>query len=251
MPTTKTSRWKLAGLWLLRFIGFCLIAGSLLSTTDFNQWWIRIWDFPRVQILVAMIVTAIALCFLDRGWRPWAPLILLCLSLWQLYRIYPYTPLVGVEVAKTLPDEADGEGCFTVLTLNVLQTNREYQRTAELIRGVDPDIVLLTETDQAWANALAPVLAEYSGRVDRPISNTYGMMFATRLPMKNATIQDLAQKDTPSVFATLTTNEREFRVIGLHPHPLLTSRHFRILIVCHTRCAYDLPILGLRDILVA
>lgn len=252
MSTAGTSRWKLAGLWLLRFIAFCLIAGSLLSATDLNQWWIRIWDFPRVQILIAMLVTATALWFLDRASRPWAPLILLCLSLWQLYRIYPYTPMAGVEVAKTLPDETDREGCFTVLTLNVLQSNREYQRTADLIRGVDPDIVLLTETDQAWANALAPILAEYSGRVDRPISNTYGMMFATRLPMKNATIQDLAQKDTPSVFATLTANGREFRVIGLHPHPPrpgqdTEERDAEIVLAARQARELKIPVLAIGD----
>lgn len=74
MARTFTSNWKLAGLWLLRLLALCLIVGTLLSTTDLNQWWIRIWDFPRVQILVAMVLAAIALWFFDRGWRPWVPL---------------------------------------------------------------------------------------------------------------------------------------------------------------------------------
>lgn len=252
MARTFTSNWKLAGLWLLRLLALCLIAGTLLSTTDLNQWWIRIWDFPRVQILIAMVLVALALWFFDRGWRPWVPLILAGLSVWQLYRVYPYTPIAGTQVAHTLPGEANGAGCFTVLTLNVLQTNREYQRTADLIRGIDPDILLLTETDQAWADAMAPIMADYSGQIDRPLSNTYGLMFATRLPMKDATIQDMAQKDTPSVFATLMAGKREFRVIGLHPRPPTPGqdteeRDAEIVIAAKQSRNLDIPVLAIGD----
>lgn len=252
MARTFTSNWKLAGLWLLRLLALCLIAGTLLSTTDLNQWWIRIWDFPRVQILIAMVLVAIALWFFDRGWRPWVPLILAGLSVWQLYRVYPYTPIAGTQVAHTLPSESDGAGCFTVLTLNVLQTNREYQRTADLIRRIDPDILFLTETDQAWADAMAPIMADYSGQIERPLSNTYGLMFATRLPMKDATIQDLAQKDTPSVFATLMVGKREFRVIGLHPRPPTPGqdteeRDAEIVIAAKQSRNLDMPVLAIGD----
>jgi|TARA_R100000501_G_scaffold13654_3_gene24944 endonuclease/exonuclease/phosphatase (EEP) superfamily protein YafD len=252
MARTFTINWNQAALWLLRLLSLCLIAGTLLSTTDLNQWWIRVWDFPRVQILIAMVSAAIALWFLDRRWRPWGPLILVGLSVWQLYRIHPYTPIAETEVARTLPGEADGDGCFTVLTLNVLQTDREYQRTADLIRDIDPDILLLTETDQAWADAMAPIMAEYSGRIDRPLSNTYGLMFATRLPMKDATIQELAEKDTPSVFATLMAGRREFRVIGLHPRPPTPGqdteeRDAEIVIAARQSRDLQMPVLAIGD----
>ena len=252
MARTSTNIWGLAGLWLLRLFALSLIAGTLLSTTDLNQWWIRIWDFPRVQILIAMVLAAIALWFLDRDWRPWLPLVLTGLSIWQSYRIYPYTQFASTQVARTLPDEADGDGCFTVLTLNVLQSNRAYHRTTDLIRSLDPDIVLLTETDQAWADAMAPTLAEYSGRIDRPLSNTYGLMFATRLPMKDATIQDLAQEDTPSVLATLTVGNGDFRVIGLHPRPPTPGqdteeRDAEIVIAAKRSQNIDMPIIAIGD----
>jgi hypothetical protein len=45
-----------------------------------------------------------------------------------------------------------------LLTLNVLQTNREYQRTSDLIRRINPDILLLMKFDQAWADAMAPIM---------------------------------------------------------------------------------------------
>lgn len=252
MARMVTSNWERAGLWLLRLLAIFLIAGTLLSTTDLNQWWIRIWDFPRVQILIAMVLAAIALWFLDRRWAPWFPLILAGLSAWQLYRVFPFTPFASTQVAQTRPGEAHGDGCFTVLSLNVLQTNREYQRTADLIRRIDPDILMLMETDQAWADAMAPIMANYSNRIDRPLNNTYGIMLATRLPMNDATIQDLAQKDTPSVFATLMAGKREFGVIGLHPRPPAPGqdteeRDAEIVVAAKRSRDLDMPVLALGD----
>ncbi len=40
---------------------------SGLSAIESNEWWIRIWDFPRLQILVAIVMAAAGLSFLH--WR--------------------------------------------------------------------------------------------------------------------------------------------------------------------------------------
>ncbi|WFL77532.1 endonuclease/exonuclease/phosphatase family protein [Altererythrobacter arenosus] len=219
MADSDNSTWKRVGVWIARSLAAILVIGSLLSTTDLNQWWIRIWDFPRLQILIAMVLLAAALWFFDRAWRPWLPLVLAGFCVWQFWRIWPYTPMASAEVARVEQGEQGTEACFTALTLNVLQSNREYDRTADLIRRTDPDIVLLMETDEAWAQAMAPVLQSYPEQIHRPLDNTYGIMFASRLPMRDASIQDLAQADTPSVFATLTAGARNFRMIALHPRP--------------------------------
>lgn len=252
MDRASIGTWKLAGLWLLRLIAMLLVAGTLLSTTDLNQWWIRIWDFPRLQILMAMVLAGTALWFFDRGWRPWFPFILAGLSIWQLYRIYPYTSIAATEVALAQTDEVDEASCFTVLTLNVLQTNREYQRTSDLIRRIDPDILLLMETDQAWADAMASIMETYSGQIHRPIDNTYGIMFATRLAMSDETIQDVAQKDTPSVFANLMAGNQKFRMIGLHPRPPTVSqdteeRDAEIIVAAKQARDLNMPVLAIGD----
>ncbi|QYJ08265.1 endonuclease/exonuclease/phosphatase family protein [Qipengyuania flava] len=244
--------WKLAGIWALRAISVLLVVGSLLSTTELNQWWIRIWDFPRIQILAGMILCLIALAKFDRGWRPWLPLALVGFALWQAYRVYPYTPLSPTEVARVAEQQTDRTGCFTALTLNVYQENREYGRTVDLIRRIDPDIVLLMETDQAWADAVAPALAVYPERIDRPLDNTYGIMFASKLPMRDASIQDLAQKDTPSVLATLSVGGHDFRMIALHPRPPVPKqdteeRDAEIVMAAKQSQYMTLPVLAIGD----
>ena len=249
---TEATGWRRAGIWVLRTLAFLLVAGSLASTTDLNEWWIRIWDFPRVQILVAMIASAIGLWYLDRAWRPWIPIALLVASAWQFYRVLPYTPLAPHDVERVAEGEAQDEGCFTLLTLNVLQKNREYDRTIELIRRTDPDILLLTETDQAWADALAEVLSAYPDRIDRPLDNTYGIMFASRLPMSDASIRDLAQADTPSVFATLQAGGHSFRLMGLHPRPPqpkqdTEERDAELVVAARMARDLDMPVMAIGD----
>ncbi|MDN3645009.1 endonuclease/exonuclease/phosphatase family protein [Pontixanthobacter aestiaquae] len=219
MSTEIPKPLKTTAIWLLRLLAVLILAGTAGSMTDANQWWIRMWDFPRLQILIAIVVMAVLLFLFDRMWRPWFSIILLLVACWQFYRIYPYTPLAPEEVAMSTPREAKADGCFKALTFNVLQKNRDYEPTLEMLRREDADVLLLLETDQKWADALAPVLDGYSTVVRQPLDNTYGLIFASRLPASEARVTDLAQKDTPSAFATLSAGGRNFKLIGLHPRP--------------------------------
>lgn len=248
----KLPGWRVALVWVVRVLALALVAGTLLSTTQLNQWWIRIWDFPRLQLLIAMVALAFALLFLDRKTRPWLPLALAFLSAWQVTRVYPYSFLAGNEVERIAETEVDAAACISVLTLNVLQDNRDYDRTAKLIEELDADIVLLMETDQAWVDAMVPALREYPGQLSRPLDNKYGLHFATRLPMSNASIRDLAQKDTPSVLATLQAGEQQFMLIGLHPRPPqpgqdTEERDAEIVVAAEEAKESGMPVLALGD----
>lgn len=43
--------------YLVRALAGLLVVVTALSIVESNEWWIRIWDFPRVQILVALLFT--------------------------------------------------------------------------------------------------------------------------------------------------------------------------------------------------
>ncbi|WP_162233717.1 endonuclease/exonuclease/phosphatase family protein [Sphingomonas sp. Leaf17] len=217
-------RWTRIAAGAVYAIAGLLVLVTALSAIESNEWWIRIWDFPRVQILVGLAVAAIAIGWIGRRWR-WPALGLLALAAaWQVYRILPYTPFASREVAFA-DDAFDAKSCFSVLSLNVYQYNTDYARTIALIDREDPDILLLLETGSKWAVALEPVLRRYPHRVDRPLDNTYGLMFATRLPMTKGRIGAIIEKETPSVFASLTTRGgTPFNYIGLHPRPPLPGQ---------------------------
>ncbi len=236
---------------LIRALAAMLILVTGLSIIESNQWWIRIWDFPRVQILAGLLLTGGLSLLLDREARRWIAMLCAIAAAWQLYRIYPYTPLAKTELV--FADEASGwDGrCFSVLSLNVLESNRDYPRTAQLIDRVQPDILLLMEADQQWANALATQLGRYPHRLQRPIGNTYGMIFATRLPMRDGRIETIAQKNTPSIHAELTAGT-PFRMIALHPRPPIPgqgtdARDAEIAIAASRAARMKLPVLAIGD----
>ena len=139
-----------AAVWVLRIIALVLLAGSLGSTIGAEQWWIRIWDFPRFQIFVALLISAILLWIFDKPWRPWLPTLLALVAAWQFYRVFPYTALANPEVASVTSTQVGDDQCFTIMSFNVLQDNREYDRTIAMLRREDPDILLLLETDEKW-----------------------------------------------------------------------------------------------------
>ena len=238
-------------LWSLRLLGVALIGVSLLSAIESSQWWVRIWDFPRLQIFVASLFTAVLIAFLDKRWRLWFVTALVVAGGWQLYRIYPYTKLVRQEVVFSESIDIPKADCFSVLSLNVLQTNRDYARTLAMVRSIDPDILLLLETDKAWQQAMEPVLSGYASRLDRPLDNTYGLLFVTRLPMSDSRIEDIAEAETPSVSAELVAGSR-FRLIGLHPRPPhpgqdTEERDAEIAIAARRAGETSLPVLAIGD----
>ena len=181
-----------------------------------KKWWIRGWDFPRVQIaIVGLILVPLIWFFSD--WAPELVVLLLALALvYQGLRILPFTPLWRKEVRMA---EAD-EGTIRVVSANVEMVNEDHESFLEVAREEDPDILFVMETDATWGRALDPVLAGYDTVLRELKDNYYGLVFATRLEVIRAEVVYLTPDDTPSVFAHLKDKAgREFRFIGLHPQP--------------------------------
>ena len=248
---------------MLRTIGFCalvlvtafLLAVTVASFTSANDWWIRLWDYPRLAIFtVAGICTLIAGFTLRGKRRLILGGVLVAVTLWQGYRIHRYTLLAKPEVRFIEADaEVSARHCFTALSLNVLQDNRDYGRTLELIRRTDPDMVMLLETDRKWVDALKPVTARYPHVREVPIPNRYGLVFMTRLQTDELTVHRLIENDIPSIFARMRTpSGRRFGYIGLHPRPPQSGtdtqeRDAEIAVGARTAAKSGLPMLAMGD----
>ena len=203
-------------------VGAALVLVTVLSMVESNEWWIRMWDFPRLLIFtLAIIFGVFAVILLTGRWRYASGVALAMVALWQGARILPYTMMVAPEVSMIQMTGAQAVGdCFTALSLNVLQTNRDHEKTLALVRRTDPDILLLMETDKDWMAAIQPVADRYSSKLEIPLSNKYGMLFYTRLPVRKLQTSRLVKNDTPSIFAQLRTRSGLlFLFVALHPRP--------------------------------
>jgi endonuclease/exonuclease/phosphatase (EEP) superfamily protein YafD len=209
------------------------------------------WDFPRMQI-AAGLAAVLPLGLLLPAPLRWVVLAVAaaCLA-YQAVRLFPYTPLARKEmIFATGPDGGAGA---TLLASNVLMKNADHARVRALIENVDPDVLLLMETDRVWIDALAPVLTRYTTVLTEPRDDCYGMVFATRLEVEEARMVLLTVEDNPAVFAALRTpSGAPFRFVGLHPQPPLPGddteeRDAQILYAARFARAAEVPLVTMGD----
>lgn len=226
-----------------------IAAVTLLSLAGSKRWWVRMWDFPRVQIAAAAFVVAGLAVFLSGPVRLGVMVVAAACALYQCWRIFPYTPLARVEM-KLAPDAADA---VTLLSVNVLMENERHEDVRRMVAQVDPDLVLFMETDRTWIEALEPLLERYPTVLRECRIDYYGMVFATRLEAREARIVHLTEDETPSLFAELVApNGAHFRFIGLHPQPPVPGedsdeRDAQILYAARFARETSLPLVAMGD----
>ena len=210
----KTFGWR--G-WAFVALGLVMASLALISLWPTNRGIVRVLDFVREpSIYLAAGLGVLALFFAGRG--KWLAIGLLGISaVLNFVRIWPYSMLAPTTIALAPAQEGQ---CIRVLSFNVKQANEQYGRTASLIRDVDPDILFLTETNQAWLDALQRELADYPNVRTMPLETRYGKIFATRLAVEKASMVANTSANTPTLYATLRMpNAARFELVGLHPRP--------------------------------
>ena len=177
------------------------VAATVLSLLRARAWWIRVWDFPRVQV-AGVGVAALAVGG-ARWWStPWwiaAGLLLAAAVAFQVLMVWRYTRLAPREVQRSR--SGDPARRLSVVISNVLQTNRQADRLLQVVRDCDPDVVLCVETDAWWQERLDVLARTHPHTLRCPLPNTYGMLLYSRLPLEDAAIEFLVEPDIPSMQA--------------------------------------------------
>ncbi|MGH8726966.1 MAG: endonuclease/exonuclease/phosphatase family protein [Burkholderiales bacterium] len=232
-----------------------MIAATALPLLPRDEWWIRIFDFPRIQILLlAMFTFASYLALKGRSGNP-VFVIALALSIWhQCCMMYPYTIFWRKQVQPSR--SARDDSSISLLHANVLMSNRSAQRLREIIRSVDPDLILTVETDQWWQDQLKEFERTHPFTISQAQDNTYGMLLYSRLPLIDARIKFLVERDIPSFHMRVRLPRgREVGLHCLHPRPpfptedeTATDRDAELLIVDKEIKGKDLPVIVLGDL---
>ncbi|SFV16985.1 Uncharacterized conserved protein YafD, endonuclease/exonuclease/phosphatase (EEP) superfamily [Methylobacterium sp. 174MFSha1.1] len=201
-------------------LALILIAATLLPFWRSRAGVVRTFDFPRFQIAAAIppVLVLLVVAGHDPASLVLGAGLLGALGL-QLRHILPFTRLAK-PTARAAPADADRDACVSILIVNVLQSNRAYDRLLAAVERSDPDLILALETDAGWRDALAPLRARYAHGVDQQQDNTYGLLLYSRLPLDDVRVRFLIEDDVPSVRAgvTLPSGDR-FTFHGVHPRP--------------------------------
>lgn len=201
--------------------GACLLL-TWLPMSRHEAWWIRIGDFPRVQVALVALATATGYGY-GYGLPRWEDKFFISLLLfsvaYQAYSILPYTPITRRQVRRSRR-LVNAPTSFSLMAANVLMTNRNSQATLRTIAAVQPDVVILCETDAWWAEQMQPLERDYPYTIKHPLENTYGMLLYSRLPLIEPCIEFLIEEDIPSFHALVKLRSGdEIELRALHPRP--------------------------------
>lgn len=202
-------------------MGMVLVVVTILPVLRSDAWWIRIWEFPRTQIAVLLLTAIIGSLILLGFHRPTVIGFVIAMMVafgYQVWWIYPYTPLHSVEALDD--DRCEPKSQIRLLVANVLIDNREAQPLLALVREVDPDLILLMETDAWWDGELDPLAAGYPHAIRHPQDDSYGMHLFSRFPLVNPEVRFLLQDYVPSIHTGVTLPSGEIiDFYGVHPTP--------------------------------
>lgn len=213
--------WRLLGRRVLAVVVLLLVVLSFLPLWQTDRWWVRQWDYPRLQVaaVLAVLIPALLWARFDRSRSGFALLMAGAVAAlaWQVSHFLAFLPPWPKQVAGT--DRCPAARQLSLLNANVLLTNQDHGRLIALVRERKPDVLLLLEPGTAWAEAMAPLAADYPFHLNQPVPNTYGMMLWSRLPMAGE-IRHLLQPAVPSMRAELTLRGgQKVRFHALHPEP--------------------------------
>ncbi len=202
------------------------VIATALPLVRSSQWWVRMFDFPRMQIAVASVVVLVLYGVLvvwtgeptGAEWVLFAALVVAVA--YQGVRMLPYTRLYPEQVRLADPVVANEDRRFRLVVSNVLMENREGERWLDEIRAADPDVVVAVEADGWWAETLRQLGDAYPHRVEQPQDDTYGMLVHSRLAFDSVEVRHLVEPEVPSLFLTARLRSGEpVSLVFLHPRP--------------------------------
>lgn len=196
-----------------------IITGLPLINTD--EWWIRIFDFPRLQIAVLILLALVlAAIFVDFNWRIKVPLLILLSAalVYQVQFIVIYTPLYPTQAKDS--NMQTKEDSFTILVSNVRMDNEDKEPFHAMVQSYNPDVLLINEPNQEWAASISRLEEDFAHSIKHPLENTYGMILLSKLPLSESAVNFLVNDSIPSIYTRITLPSGiVVDFYGVHPEP--------------------------------
>lgn len=204
-----------------------LVAGSFLPVIEGESAFLRWWDFPRVQIGFLLIVLLAVHLIASTGevLRIVSTVLVLAALGYHGSKLLPFTSAAPVMALSTdICPEGTG---LRILSFNAQRSNEAGEAFLDLVARVEPDLLLVMETDEYWDGVLARLSATYpDGASHIPEeAEFYGMHLLSRLPLVAPKVVMRPEAGTPSIVTgvVLPSGDR-VRFQGVHPRPPIPFR---------------------------
>lgn len=221
--------WAMVGHTVCIAVIVILSCGTIASLSRNPHWMIRSWDFPRVQIVVVVLLALVGFVLTHPAKTlaverfagfDWSIVTLaLTLTAWHSAQMAAYTPL-GTKQVLDAPAEADLSIGIRVVVSNVEMENETYETWMKTIRDEHPDVIVAIEVNESWLQNTKLLRDEYEYEISYPQDNWYGMLVLSQFRLTSTDIRFLVQDDVPSIHTTLELPcGQPLRLIAVHPRP--------------------------------
>jgi endonuclease/exonuclease/phosphatase (EEP) superfamily protein YafD len=204
-------------------LSVALVFGTAVTLLRSDAWWVRVFDFPRLQIaaLIGLTLAGYVALRLYGRLRPWEYALAAVVGLalvWQLISIAPYTAFYPRQMSDSRAE--DDSNRISLLIYNVLHDNLEIETLRDIIRDNDPDIILLSEPTQWWLEQLDGLEDDYPYTLFQPQENHYGKLLYSRLELEDPEIRFLIDPEIPSIRTKVRLRSGTIVTLyGAHPRP--------------------------------
>ncbi|MEZ5174346.1 MAG: endonuclease/exonuclease/phosphatase family protein [Bacteroidia bacterium] len=208
---------------LLILLLFVVVASTALPMLKTQHWMVRLFDFPYLQFslfsVAGFVIFSVRYPDQSNGFNLTGLIISFISIIIRLSIVLPYTRLLKTEVKTQI--SAAGNDEISILAANVLMKNKNTRKLSDLVKSLQPQILILVETDQYWADSLLTEFQDvYRYKVSIPLDNTYGMIVFSKLKLSGTEVRYLVQSDVPSIKTKVcTTSGKEFMLYAIHPKP--------------------------------
>ncbi|WAC39665.1 endonuclease/exonuclease/phosphatase family protein [Pedobacter sp. SL55] len=237
-------------------ISITVILFTLIPLVRHDFWIFRVFEYPRLQKLVLNVTLLVGHAVYMPATTPQKVVaVLLLLNLiYIVYQVFPFTKFGRKQIISS--KSAANDRNINLLIANVYQYNRNSDSYLKLIKKCNSDVVLMVETDSWWQKQMDVISEKYPYQLKIPLENTYGMIFYSRLPLRNGTINYLVKEDIPSIEAEVQLKNGQWvKLYCLHPEPPVpqenprsTERDKEILMVGKKAKDCKLPVIVMGDL---
>lgn len=198
-------------------LSLLLITLSLLPFIKNQHWVFRVPEFFKIQLFILQITATTGLfIFAEKSILFW--LIVLCQVLLIFYHAYLLGRFIKLKPKQYKQTKNLKE--IKVISANIYQFNKEFNRFKDLIRKEKPAIFVTIESNKDWELALRDLENDYPYTEKVTLENTYGMHLYAKMPLYKVTTHYFVADDLPSIEAHFKTEDgEEFVVFCAHPPP--------------------------------
>ncbi len=201
---------------LLNIGGFTIAGMTLAGFAGKYHWFFDLFSHFRIQYFA--VLTALSIFYTLTKRYTMASFLLLFTAI-NYYVISPY-------IWTQTPEPATEAPVYRALISNVLSTNGEAEQLLSFIDETNPDIVLVMEMSPPLLSTFEPLRAAYPHQLIRPRTDTYGIAFYSRYPIRQGDAVEAGNVSVPVLSLTLDMEDQLLQFYGLHALVPVSSRRY-------------------------